>query len=45
MEVSRAGKFGDVVSAQSGRQYLVQHAQNIGGKPFKLHDDAPHCHP
>jgi hypothetical protein len=45
MEVSRVGKLGDVVLVQSGSRCFVHDAPNFGGKPFRLHDDAPHCHP
>ena len=45
MEVSRTGKLADLLLAQSGPRRFVHDAPNFGGKPFRLHDDAPHCHP
>jgi len=45
MEVSRVGKSVDEVPAQSGSRRFVHDAPNIGGKPFRLHDDAPGHHP
>ena len=45
MEVSRGGKLADAVLAQSGSRRFVHYAPNFGGKPFRLHDDAPGCHP
>jgi len=44
MEVSRGGKSANVGPAQSGSHRFVHDASNIGGKPFRLHDDAPGHH-
>jgi hypothetical protein len=30
---------------ENGSQHFVQVAPKVGGKPFTLHDDAPHRHP
>jgi hypothetical protein len=45
MEVSRARKLADVVQARTAVRRFVHHAPNFCGKPFRLHDDALHCHP
>jgi hypothetical protein len=45
MEVSRVGKSAGVAPAQSGSRRFVHDAPNFGGKPFRLHDDAPDRHP
>jgi hypothetical protein len=45
VEVSRDGKSMIAGERESGWRRFVQAALIVGGKPFKLHDDAPACHP
>jgi hypothetical protein len=44
MEVSRVGKLADVGQALERLASFVHDALMNRGKPFKLHDDVPHCH-
>jgi hypothetical protein len=45
VEVSRGGKSRIAGEVESGWRRFVHVALIVNGKPFKLHDDAPNCHP